>query len=650
LTVVFWIVAVIFPALSASADDALAPTWGILNRLEVGRDHLVDDPVAAASVVFDKGDIIVGPGYTFALRRRCRMQIFSPDGYRYATTKIPYHRGEKITRLQAHTITPDGRLIEVPKNRIYNIDNGRWRALVFAFPEVTPGCVVEYRYELQSRDFYYLRPWVFQTDIPTEYSQLVVHLPPGFEYAAVINGYDCVSSPTIDSYYSAEHDNARVKTFDWVARHLPALRPLPYIASLEDHRARLDFQIVSYRTRDADRRFIDSWPDLIERVRSWYDDLLDLSPEGQQVAENLASGTSDLRSYAEHAYRFCRDSIGFVSGSRTVSAEDLRPVSTVLADRRGGAVEKNLLLTALLRWAGLTADPVLISTLDHLYFDIRDHRLDQLNHVIVRWTSPGDTVFLDASDPAGWFGLLPPSAMVDQGVLVGQDDGTIIDIPSIDVEHTAQLQAEFYLTPDGNATGRLSGLLTGFRAWQWARQAAPGDIESFLRSTLMPAANGFQILRLKAPEHFESGVVEFSMDVALQGMAMAGAGGLYFRPTGPFARMENPFIDPQRRFPVAFDFPHDDYVRIKWHLPEGYTVAETPRGGGKHTNYLDYSCGISADGRTVSVERRLAVARRHFPRSAYGELQDFFGGIVEIDRGLAVGVKTANSASAGSVR
>lgn len=631
----------------ALAEERVTPTWGVMNRLEVGRDHLTDDPAAAASVVFDKGDIIVGPGYTFALRRRCRMQIFSPTGYRYATTKIPYHRGERVVGLEAHTITPDGRRVKVPKNRIYKIDNGRWRALVFAFPEVTPGCVVEYRYELQSRDFYYLRPWVFQTDIPTEYSELVVHLPPGFEYAAVINGYNCINPPIRDAYYSAEHRNARIKTFCWVAEDLPALRPLPFISSLEDHRASLDFQIICYRTQDADRRFIDSWTDLIERIRYWYDDLLSLSSESRRWAEKFAAASNDPRSYAKQAYRFCRDSIGFVAGGRTVSAEDLRPVSEVLKDRRGSAVEKNLLLIALMRWADLAADPVLVSTMDHLYFDSRDHRLDQFNHVIVRWSVPEEAVFLDASDPAGWFGLLPPAAAVDQGIWIGREAGAIIDIPAVDYDHAAQLRAEFWLKPNGDATGHIDGRLAGFRAWEWSRRAAPGDFEAFAKSALMPAATNLHILGVDAPNHAENGVIEFSMDVVLSNVAMAGSGGLYFRPTGPFAMGDNPFIDPQRRFPVAFAFPHSDIARIIWHLPDGYEVVETPRGGGKHADYLDFTCGVSAAGRTITVERRLSVGRRYFPRSAYGELQDFFSGVAEIDRGLAVGIKTTTPSSAG---
>ena|GEM_PF-3526469 len=648
--IVLFLLVFIAVCLPARAGEMPEPQWGIMGALEMGRDRLADDPAAAAAVVFDKGDLVVGPGFNFSLLRRCRMQIFSPAGYRYATAKIPYHRGEKIIRLRAHTITPDGRRVEVPKNRIYKIDNGQWRALVFAFPEVTPGCVIEYRYELQSRDFYYLRPWVFQTDIPTEYSQLVVHLPPGFEYAAVINGYDRVSSLTEDSYYSAEHRNTKVKTFSWVAEHLPALRRVSFLPSLEDYRTRLDFQIVRYRTKYSDRKFIDSWPDLIERVGAWYEDLLRLPAKLGRPAAELVSGLYDTQSYAERAYLFCRDSIAFAPGSQTVSAEDLRSAAEVLQGRRGNAIEKNLLLIALLRRAGLVADPVLISTLDHLRFDPRDRRLDQFNHVIVRWASPDEPVFLDAADPAGWFGLLPPAAAVDYGVWIAPDTGAIIEIPTAEFNNTARLRAELWLDPDGTAMGQIEGELTGFRAWEWAGKAVPGDFEEFVKSTWVSPSADIRVLRVTAPERVEDGTVYFTMGFVWEGAARAGSGGLYFRPAGLFGLCENPFVDPERRFPVSFAFPYLDVASVVWHLPVGYTVAEIPHGGGKHANFLNFSCGFTSTGQTVTAERRLSVERRDFPRSAYGELQSFFAGVVQVDRDLAVAVRSATPISADYTR
>lgn len=31
----------------ALAEERVTPTWGVMNRLEVGRDHLTDDPAAS---------------------------------------------------------------------------------------------------------------------------------------------------------------------------------------------------------------------------------------------------------------------------------------------------------------------------------------------------------------------------------------------------------------------------------------------------------------------------------------------------------------------------------------------------------------------------------------------------------------------------
>jgi len=632
------------------ADEIPEPPWGFLAPLEMGRDYLADDPAADAAVVFDKGDIIVGPGFSFSLLRRCRVQIFSPAGYRYATTKIPYHRGEKIINLRAHTITPDGRRVEVPEDRIYKIDNGRWRALVFAFPEVTPGCVVEYKYELQSRDFYYLRPWIFQTEIPTEYSQLVVHLPPGFEYAAVVSGDGQISSPTKGEYYSPEHRNSRLRTYSWVARDLPPLRPVDYLTSIEDYRARLDFQVIRYRTRDADREFIESWPDLIERVRIWYDDLLHLPKKSRERVAQLASDVYNIPAYANRAYEFCRDSIALARSTGSVSAEDLRLVADVLEGRRGSAVEKNLLLIALLRWAGLRADPVLISTRDHLRFDPRDRRLDQFNHVLVRLELQNKIHFLDTTDPAGWFGLLPPTACVERGVWIAPHGGTIIEIPPPIYDHSADLQAELTLNADGTASGRMTGTLVGYRAWEWARKSTPAEFEQFIRSTLISRTADITVVRVDIPPDNADDTVHFSMEFVWEGAAMVGADRLYIRPSGLFGLAENPFINPERQYPISFAFPYQDRAQVVWHLPPGCALVEVPDGGMTQANFLAFSCEFSSAADKVIARRKLSVERRDFPRSAYGEIKGFFDRVVEIDRDLAVGVLTESPKSADNTR
>ncbi len=634
--------------LDLQADDTeLTPNWGVMGRLELGRNYLPEDPGAAASVVFDKGDIIVGPGYDFALRRHCRLQIFSPAGYKHATVKIPYRDGERVFNLEAHTLTPDGRRIKVPKDRVYKIENGQWQSLIFAFPEVTAGSVVEYRYEMSSQDFYYLRPWVFQTDIPTEFSQLKVHLPPGFEYAAVINGYDHVDPVSTDEYYSAEHDNTRVHTYCWTARDLPALQPLPYLFNLEDHRVRLDFQIIRYRSQDIDRIFIESWDDLIARVRGWYDDLTGLPSSARDEALQVAAGITDPRLYAERAYQFCRDSVAFAVGGKAVSAEDLRSAEEVLQNRRGNGVEKNLLLIALLRWAGLNADPVLISTLDHLRFDHRDHRLDQFNHILVRWTGDDGVYYLDAADPAIWFGALPPLSAVDRGIWIGRDDeeGGIVTLPPTVTDNAAEVTAELWVKDDGSVHGKLTGSLHGYRTWDWARENAAINLTDYLKTHWCSPGWDIQVQSAKAPLRSESGSLTFTVEFTCADAITVGAHTLYFRPTEIFGIQGNPFLNPEREYPVSFAYPYREQTRTIWHVPQDFKFADVPLGGSATADGLEFTSVVSSDERSLTIERELRINQQHFPSTAYGTLQQFFESVVEIDRGLAVGVHTTTSYS-----
>ena len=96
--------------------------------------------------------------------------------------------------------------------------------------------MVEYRYRLVSRNFYYLRPWVFQNGVPCEYSELAVRLPEGFEYTAVVNNATFVDGPDTLEVTSMWHKNQKVRQFTWYTQNLPPLSTEPLVCSPLDHR------------------------------------------------------------------------------------------------------------------------------------------------------------------------------------------------------------------------------------------------------------------------------------------------------------------------------------------------------------------------------------------------------------------------------
>src|SRR6186997_2941791 len=78
----------------------------------------------------------------------------------------------------------------------------------------------------------------------------------------------------------------------------------------------------------------------------------------------------------------------------------------ILKDKKGSEAEINLLLVAMLRKAGLPADPLMLSTKSHGYALPVYPIMDKFNYVVCRTAIGGKTFYLDASRPRLGFGRL----------------------------------------------------------------------------------------------------------------------------------------------------------------------------------------------------------------------------------------------------
>ncbi|MEW5701554.1 MAG: DUF3857 and transglutaminase domain-containing protein [Candidatus Zixiibacteriota bacterium] len=608
---------------------------------EQRRDRLADDPSAGAAVVFDGGLIVVGPGYKFTFERHRRIQIFRADAYRFANVEIPFHSSEKLELVEAHTLTKDGRRVPVDPSAFYRTQTGEWQKVVFAFPEVTPGCVVEYKYKIFSRNFYYLRPWVFQNEVPTEYSELVVRLPEGFEYAAVLNNAEFVQGPDSTMFASILHRNQTVRQFTWRSRNLPPLVPEPLIASLLDHRVLLDFQIVRYREGNYTKEFVDSWSDLAGQVRRVYVSLLHPAsswrPWGKLPSIGGEGAAWARRQLARRIYQFVRDSIALSGVAPSVYDVSLQPASVVLAQRRGNAIEKNLLFVALLRANGFAAWPVLISRRDHLRFDSRDHRLEQFDHTIALVSLNGEELFCETNVAGAWLGYLPPDDLVDAGVVIDRRDveDVIVDLPAPPVDRDVYADGSVYLQTDGSATGHLELTVVGQAAYELLCALSDHDTVGYLHREWLPGIVPTSTVVVTDPDN-DWAPIRLSVDFAWPGAATLDAQRLFIRPAILRRLDENPLMAANRRYPISFDYPWSEDCRVVWHLPAGYQFADLLSARTMSGDGYQFRSSVIADGNHVIASRYWRVERRDFGALFFPELRELFNTVQLAQRGLVV--------------
>jgi len=596
------------------------------------RSRLDDDPTAGAAVVFDRGLITVGPGFKFTYERHRRIQIFGQGAYHFGNVEVTLYKSEKLESIEAHTLTPDGKRIDVERRDFHRSKTGDVETYVFAFPEVSPGSVVEYRYKINSNNFYYLRPWAFQNNIPTEYSEIAVQLPEGFEYEAVLNNADLVLGPDTMIVPTVRTD-AKVRQFTWHCRNLPPLVGEPCVLSLLDHRAQLDFQIVRYRDGSKVWEFVDSWSDVARQVRNLYKPLL----RGEDELPVFDTEPGDTKiALAQRIYQYVRDSVA-LSGDADAITGGLLPARDVFAQRRGNTVEKNLLLVALLRHNGLDAYPVLISRRDHLRFDRRDHRLFQFNHALAMIELDGDRIFCDANTPSAWMGYLPPESQVDAGVVIGHSssDRVVIDVPAQPVPNEARAEATVTLADDGSASGRIEGVVSGEAAYVLLRALGDRDTVGYLQKHWLEGAIPTRFTVTSSSEDVWapiSFVAEFNWPEA----ATVDNGRLFLRPSILRKLKTNPLMTPSRRYPISFDAPWSEDCRIRWTLPENFELTDVPPSREVVGDGFEFHSSVTRDGNQVISSRSWRVQKRDFPVSRFEDLRELFYTVQLSERGLMV--------------
>lgn len=108
-----------------------------------------------------------------SMKHYVRVKIFTERGReKYSKFDIPFRKGLKIKDLAARVIKPDGSIVEIKKEDIFEREivraNGiKIKAKSFAVPNIEPGVIVEYRYkEVYSDAGARGRRLDFQRDIP----------------------------------------------------------------------------------------------------------------------------------------------------------------------------------------------------------------------------------------------------------------------------------------------------------------------------------------------------------------------------------------------------------------------------------------------------------------------------------------------------
>ncbi len=635
--------------------------WGEIPPEDLTMTTYAPDTAAQAVVLGNYGDLEIDFSrgdirYTFEQHRR--VKILKRSGFDKGDIAISfYKKGEKISDLQAQVFTPDGKKYSLKSADVFEeAVNENWSRVRFSAPNLAEGAVMEYRYTLNSQYFFQLPEWYFQEDIPTRWSEYYLAVPDWLRYVVLSQGVDAnvlvttqgrqrmlvpgyqteqvgvTGAATVQRGY--DQVEAEIKFYRYQMKDVPALRPEPFITTMDDYFARVRFQLgaTAFPNR-AIEPVMGSW----EKASK---DLLENERFGQQVSKSKHFKRANDALQAELAaaanndekvlliYNFLNNTMTWNERYSYMATSDLEDC---FEQKKGNSAELNLLFLALLKANNIRCHPLLLSTRDHgrpidLY-----PIMDQFNHVAVLVEHGGQLVVADIGSPYQTLGFPRTESLNGRAWLVDEANPEWIDLPAL--SGSSIKLATLKLDENGQATGTMQYRISGYDAFPWREKiAGQADKTAMMKAVLSEQYPDILLedVKAEAPED-RSKPVSITFKCTLADMAAANGDLLYLSPVIDPLFSENPFKLEDRKFPVDIPYIFSDKFVLQLELPDGFMLEEAPEpikaalpnNGGS----LQYT--LSQNGNKINLVTEVKIAQLRFEPEAYAGLRHFFNLLLE---------------------
>jgi hypothetical protein len=282
----------------------------------------------------------------------------------------------------------------------------------------------------------------------------------------------------------------------------------------------------------------------------------------------------------------------------------------------------------MLRYAGLTANPVILSTTEHGYALEMYPMLTSFNYVATQVAANGKDYFLDASYPRLGFGKMPSKCY--NGHARAVDEAATPLLFSADSLSERKVTALFISNGEKGKIGGSMNQTSGYyESYNIREQVKDKGEEEFFKEVQKEFGSDVVIKspRIDSLNRYEDPV---SLHYELE-LSPANEDIFYINPLFGEAYKKNPFTSAERYYPVEMPYTSDETFLLTMEVPAGYVVDELPKQmvaklDEQESAFFEYR--ISQSGSTISLRSRIKINRALFLPEEYQTLREFFNLVV----------------------
>jgi hypothetical protein len=633
--------------IAANAQDF---PYGTFSQEELKMKTYVNDTSAHALVLREYGTATIQVTNADEIRLvytyHVKIKIFDNEGVYRANVALPiYSDGdqnyEKIEDIKGVTTSIDGdgqvKKTELNSDKIFTIkDDKHFSTVKFAMPGIRSGCIVEYKYTMETPYIQNFHSWLFQAEIPKVYSEYEIHIPAFWNYNASIRGSLKLAKTVADvekGCFTLRGATCDCSHFIYAMKDIPALIEEDYMTSPRNFLAGIYFEMSDYTNIEngANIKLAKEWKDVdyeFKHADYFGSQLKRKGLLADKIAPVIAGKTDSLEK-AKAVYAYIQKNMKWNGNNDYGSVDGIRQA---LNNHSGNAGDINLALAAALYAAGFSPDAVMLSTREHGLINRLYPAVGEFDYVIAKVDIGGKSYLLDATDPELSFGMLPLRCLNDQGRAMSLDKPSYwVDLETKQKENNTYL-LDLTLQPDGKMKGSMTHYSLGYAAYLKRKEIKKfNSVDEYVESLdekdskfkiLSSEVTNLDSLDLPVSEKYEIEIDEFKdMDRDKLG----------FNPFILDWRTTNPFKLAERSYPVDWGMPSMDMFTLTMHLPAEYVVDTPPQTisialpnkGGSFVTLFE-----TADNNTFTFSHVVQFSKSTYSPEEYPYLKELYNRII----------------------
>jgi len=590
-----------------------------------------------------------------------RIKIYDEEGFNWANKKIKLYDGsglkkEILSDLNAYTFNLEDGKIKKTKLKSEGVfeekNNKYWATKSITMPNIKAGCIIELEYSIES-PFMSIDDIVLQYDIPIKRLEVDLSIPEYFNYKKILNP-KALYSPKFQELTKNRKESINTSSrgerrgllmtrtnyntsnlefleniFKIHSDNVPALTNEPMVDNRNNYRAKLILEYQFYRAPDGKvENYSTTWNKVTNSIYNNEDFGNQLNKKNyfENEIDDLIANTTEPLDKAMLIYNFVKSKVKW---NNYVGYYSDSGVKKAYKEGVGNVADINLMLTSILQYANLPANPILISTKDNGIPIVPS--TSGFNYVIAGIEMGDQLILLDASSKYATQNVLPERILNGLGRII-REGGTSDWISLLPKTESKEINSlNFNILEDFSISGKVRVYNSNHLALNYRNSYAKTQNETLIKN--LEKGNDITISNLEVTNALEiEKPVQYTYEFNLNSSVEEIGEDLYVSPLLFMEKEENIFKQEERVFPIDFVYPMSEKYVVNIKIPDGYTVASVPENANIVFNNSDakfsYMANVNGDS-IVQLVISLDINNTIVLPSVYNDFKEFYKLVID---------------------